>query len=296
MQPQEFPGMTFIHAGKVRRMYRLDDDHNLLGMYATDQISTHNVVHLTPIPLKGEILTAQTVFFAREVLTDIPTHLVASGEGIFDYLDRDRLPPGIEKRLLIVRAATPIPREFVWRNRLAGSLARDLASGKDPYDLYLGRDLPLMHPFSPPLLTPTMKSADDEPVKTRHVKRQFPSAVALTEEAVEQATKFLAARGIDLIDTKLETDGVMLVDEFFTGDSSRFARSEEIELGKNPGFLDKEPIRKVAEYRWDGGPKVPLSFTTAETAEGIHSYHVAFEMISGMKLPVFQKDGLNHLF
>ncbi len=259
----------------------------------SDRMSTHNIVHLTPFFLKGEILLAQTLFFARSVFPHLPTHIVASGEAIWKYLPSG-LPRDLEKRALVVLKRQPHAREFVWRNYLAGSLARALKEGADPYDLFLDRNLPLMHHFPQAILTPTEKSEDDKPLKTRHVVRQCKGAVHLTRQAVEVSTAYLRTRNIALIDTKLEADEEMLLDEFMTGDCSRMAEQDKIEEGKEPPFLDKEPVRKMAEQKWKGGPKVPLEFSDSETAMGIWNYHRAFEMITDVPLHVFQQTALSY--
>lgn len=286
--------LPLYHSGKVRDTYLVPGHPELLAVVASDRISTHNVVHKTPIPGKGEILTAQTVFFATMVLK-VPTHLVASGEAVLSYLGGD-VPEGIERRTLIVKKRTPTLREFVWRYYNTGSLAKALAAGTDPYGLNLRHDLPLMAEFPVPVLTPTLKSENDEPVRLADTVREFPQECILTERAVREAAAFLRKCGITLIDTKLEADRGMLVDEFFTGDSSRFAETSEIQEGCNPPFLDKEPIRQVAERRWGGGPKVPLAFSEEETETGIAGYHKAFEMIVGISLSRYQHTHLSQIF
>lgn len=50
-----------LASGKVRELYRVDDEHLLL--VATDRISAYDFVLDSTIPDKGRILTAMSVFF-----------------------------------------------------------------------------------------------------------------------------------------------------------------------------------------------------------------------------------------
>jgi phosphoribosylaminoimidazole-succinocarboxamide synthase len=53
-------GLTLLASGKVRELYDLGDD---LLMVASDRISTYDVVHPTPIPDKGKVLTSRATSF-----------------------------------------------------------------------------------------------------------------------------------------------------------------------------------------------------------------------------------------
>ena len=50
-----------LASGKVRELYRVDDEHLLF--VASDRISAFDHILATPIPDKGRILTAMSVFF-----------------------------------------------------------------------------------------------------------------------------------------------------------------------------------------------------------------------------------------
>lgn len=126
------------------------------------------------------------------------------------------------------------------------------------------------------------------------VAAEFPRATSLTRHFVLRAAVYLNERGVALIDTKLEADEEMLLDEFGTGDSSRFARTDSIREGENPPFLDKEILRQIAEKKWGDGPKTPLTFSTEEVADVMRGYHEAFELITGTSLAEFQQTSLDY--
>lgn len=288
---QRTAALELLHAGKVRDTYAVPDYPDLLLMVASDRMSTHDVVHQTPFILKGEFLTAQTVFFATQILVDIPTHIVASGECIWKYLDRKKVPEAYEKRALIVRKLALPPIEFIFRRYLAGSLHRQLQKGTDPYGHGLEPELPLMHRFHQPLFTPTEKSATDDPLHAELVREEYEDAHFLVLHMFEQAEDYLATRGLVLIDTKAEATEFMLADEFLTGDCSRITAKEDVHEGVEPPFLDKEPVRKLAVQKWAGGPKVPLSFSFSDVATCMQAYHRGFERITDYSLADFQRAG-----
>lgn len=289
------PLLKHFHSGKVRDTYYVPDRPDLLLMVASDRLSTHNVKHTSLIPRKGEILTAQMVFVMRDVLKDVPTHLVAAGDAIWAYLPdtMPRFEPDLAKRAVVVQKRKPHKREFVWRNYLTGSLYKAMQeSGKDPYGLNLPASLPLMTHFLVPQFTPTMKSENDEPCNARKTEQAFPGATALTRTAFDQQSTFFHSRGLVLIDQKSEADEIMLMDETGTGDCSRLALVEDVRVGVNPPFADKEVVRQAAERIWGKGPKVPLQFPQEVIDKCLMTYTRTFEMVAGKPLVQFQKQDL----
>lgn len=275
------------HSGKVRDTYLVPAHPELLLMVASDRISTHNVVHKSLVPQKGELLTALSVFWHKSGLLG-NTHIVAAGNGIWKYLDSRRFDGELEKRALIVKRAKPIPVEFVWRRYLTGSLEKAYQRGEDPYGIVLPADLPNMYRFPNPIFTPTDKSATDDPLLASDVTFHHAAAVIRTCNAFLAMERYLLSVGITLIDGKFEATNDMLIDEFGTGDCCRMAWTAHMEEGKTPPWLDKEIIRAAAEAMWQGGKKVPLTFPEYVTAEGIRRYHDAFEAITRKSLKDFQ--------
>src|SRR6266571_510527 len=99
--------------GKVRDVYDLDDRRVIV---ATDRISAFDWVLPTPIPDKGRVLTALTLFWL-ETLSP-PNHLLST--------DLRDMPPAfrtaeLEGRTCLVRKARVASIECVVRGWLAGS-------------------------------------------------------------------------------------------------------------------------------------------------------------------------------
>jgi phosphoribosylaminoimidazole-succinocarboxamide synthase len=282
------------HSGKVRDTASIPGHHRLLLPVASHRISTHNVTHLSLIPGKGEILTAQMLFFHLMVFdASIETHIVAYGKRIYDYLPKGEYDPRLHYRAIIVRQRNVTQKEFIYRSYLAGSLYREYIAGKDSYGLHLLQGLPLMHRFEDTIFTPTEKSENDEPLPYRSVQVSAAAGCLVTHNAYDQGRIFLMSRDITLIDAKFEAAKHVLVDEWLTGDCSRMAWTKDVHEGEEPPWLDKEVFRQEAARMWGKGPKKPLTFSAAAIKKGLARYHEAFEGITGQTLEEFQKKYLD---
>jgi phosphoribosylaminoimidazole-succinocarboxamide synthase len=284
--------LPLFHSGKVRDTYEIPEHPDLLLMVASDRLSTHNVVHESPVPGKGELLTALTLFWTFDVLRGFKTHLVAWGQEIYHYVPALDRSMKLHLRAFVVWRKRPEPIEFIYRRYLAGSLAEACKRGEDPYDLHLAADLPRMHRFDEPVFTPTEKSDADDPTSPAGVEREYPASSEVTSLAFESIEKHLASKDITLIDAKFEADGAVLVDEWGTGDCCRLAWTTYIVPGEDPPWLDKEDFRKEAMRMWDGGKKVPLRFSDEAIRRGISRYKEAFVAITDQHLFAFQRDHL----
>ena len=260
--------LPLVHQGKVRDTFALPGHPGLLLMVASDRISTHNIVHESTIPRKGEFLTEISVFWMTQVLKETPSHLRAYGEDIYRYLYSDTKVPDLHLRAIVVSKLTMVPVEFIFRDRLAGSLLKSYASSEaNPYGLVLPRGLSLMSEFPEgTIFTPTDKSETDDPLNSESVLRCYPQAYATAKRAYEKGRTYATGRGIEIIDGKFEVgyfEGglgvyVTLGDECLTPDSCRFVDANDVAVGKEPSWLDKQYVRDYAESAWAGGKKVPL--------------------------------------
>lgn len=287
-------GLQCIHQGKVRDTFAIPFQPHLLLVVATDRVSTHNIVHESTIPLKGQALTALTVFWMEQQFKDINTHLFVSGEAIYQYLPAGTYPPDLHHRAVIVEKLEMIPIEFIFRSRMAGSLWKDSYSKgiQNPYGVDLPSELTLMSSFDMPIFTPTDKSDTDDPLKAEEIVLFYPEAYLLARKVYERGRIFAATKGIEIIDGKFEMgfnrEGeVVLADECLTPDSCRFVRADEIVVGKEPSWLDKQHLREEAERIWNGGKKVPLAFSEKVCAETSARYGELVQAFTGFPLEVF---------
>jgi len=287
-------GLELVHQGKVRDTFALPDHPDKLLVVSTGRISTHNVVHESIIPWKGEVLTALTVFWLSEVLRDIPNHLIAAGDAIFNFIPAkvlSGLPERIERRSIVVKKLKMLPIELVFRSRMAGSLWKDYYSKglTNPYGLDLPSDMTLMSPFAETIFTPTEKSETDEPMSVGEARLLYRLVEELAACAYERGRDFAKDRGIEIIDGKFEVGidkraiQLVLADECLTPDSCRFVPSGAIVVGQEPPWLDKQYVREAAEKLWNGGPKVPLTFPLDVCHETTARYVDIYQRLTGKK-------------
>ena len=86
-------------------------------MVASDRISTYDVVHPTPIPDKGKVLTGLSVlWFGADAATSSPNHFVSATDGV---------PDELRGRALRVQRLEMLPVECVVRGYITGSGWKD---------------------------------------------------------------------------------------------------------------------------------------------------------------------------
>ncbi len=291
--------LPLINQGKVRDLYDLPRFPSYMLMVATDGISTNNIVHRSSIPLKGQVLTAMSVFSSENILEETPDHLVAFGKRIYDYLPKfEEYPSDLHLRALVVRKTKVIPVEFIHRAYMAGSLFKTYSKGEpNPYHLDLPKGFRLMSKFDEPIFTPTEKSEKDLPLDTRTVGFLLPEATRLSELVYNLGRKHaLGCDGIEIIDFKCEvgttpSGELLLIDEWLNGDCCRFVEEKSIQEGIEPEWMDKQIARNYIGGKWkeEGKGKHPLVLPDDVIHETADAYHELFERWTGKTLSGFQK-------
>ncbi len=275
--------LPLLASGKVREIYDLGDH---LLMVASDRISTYDVVHPTPIPDKGKLLTGLSAFWFERTSALVPNHLVSATAGV---------PPEVRGRALVVRRLRMLPLECVARGYLTGSAWIDYQRDGAVAGIELPRGLRESERLAEPIFTPATKA----PSGSHDETIDFERAVELIgdSELVERlrqitldvyslAHEHARRCGIVLADTKLELgldgDGtIVLGDELLTPDSSRFWPAERWAAGAHPPSFDKQFVRDwAAASGWDKRPPAPAlpPDVVAATRE---RYVRAYEQIAG---------------
>lgn len=295
--------LTLLYQGKTRDTFATLYDHLLL-IVATERLSTHNVIHKSNIVLKGQVLTALTIFWMTKILPEagIRHHLVAYGKDIYKYLPgkRSDYPRDLHLRAIIVLKLDIFPVEFIYRAYLAGSLYDKFYSKgiQNPYGLILQTGLPLMWKFGKPEFTPTDKSETDEPRDVIDIEQSYPEASRLTSKTFNVTRSYLNSRELEEVDSKFEVgkdrDGnCYIADECATPDSSRFCDIHLVREGVMPPWRDKQIARDEAERMWDGPKGPPLEFSPQVKRKLTDTYLEIFEQITQIKLKDFQDRYLN---
>jgi len=247
---------THLASGKVREIYSLDDERLLL--VASDRISTFDVVLPTEIPDKGRVLTGLSAFWFSRMASIVPNHL---------------LTLRADGRSTECRRLEMLPIECVVRGYLAGSGWKDYRATGEVCGHRLPSGLTESERLPEPIFTPATKAATghDENIDRAAAvalvgEDRFAEVQRLTLELYGFASAKAAERGIILADTKLEfgIDGdgtVVLADEAFTPDSSRFWPADEYAPGGPQPSFDKQFVRDYCEsLGWDKtapGPELP---------------------------------------
>ena len=229
-----------VGSGKVRELYALDDERLLL--VASDRISTFDVVLPTEIPDKGRVLTGLSGFWFARTRTWSPNHLLAlRDDGRSTECKRlEMLPIECVVRGYLVRLGLEgLPRDRSGLRASPARRARRVAAAAAA-DLHAGdegrRPATTRTSTAPPRSSSSARSAST---------RSEATALALYEFVSEHARE----RGIILADTKLEfgideTGRLVLGDEAFTPDSSRFWPADEYRAG-----LDAAVVRQAVRPR-----------------------------------------------
>jgi len=112
--------LPLIASGKVREMYDLAGLGGMetppLLMVASDRISTYDVVHPTPIPDKGAVLTGLSAFWFGRTRHIVANHFVSA---------TDDVPEDVRGRAMTVCKLRMLPVECVVRGYITGSGWKD---------------------------------------------------------------------------------------------------------------------------------------------------------------------------
>jgi phosphoribosylaminoimidazole-succinocarboxamide synthase len=231
-------------------------------MVASDRISTYDVVHPTPIPDKGKVLTGLSTFWFERTAGIVPNHLLSVTEDI---------PEEARGRAMVVRKLEMLPIECVVRGYLSGSGWKDYQRTGEVCGIAVPEGLRESAQLPEPLFTPATKAQEghDENI---HFDRaaELVGDRALAERArevsvalYEHAAAHARARGIILADTKFElglddSGELTLGDEVCTPDSSRFWPADRYEPGRAQPSFDKQFVRDWASSTgWDRNPPAP---------------------------------------
>jgi phosphoribosylaminoimidazole-succinocarboxamide synthase len=274
--------LPLVARGKVREMYDLDDR---LLMVASDRISTYDVVHPTPIPDKGAVLTGLSVFWFERTRDIVANHFVSATDGV---------PDEVRGRALVVKKLAMLPVECVVRGYLSGSGWSEYQSSGSVCGISLPAGLRESERLPETIFTPTTKAdvGHDEAIDfDRAAELVGDSALAQELRRVsiavyQRAAEHARERGIILADTKFElgrdTNGLLtLADEVITPDSSRFWPADGYEPGHGQPSFDKQPVRDwAAGTGWDKQPPAP-PIPDDVVARTRARYIEAYERITG---------------
>jgi len=260
-------GLELLGRGKVRDLYRVDQDHLLL--VASDRLSAFDVVMGQPIPGKGEVLTRVSNFWFARTAGLVPNHLagIQVESVVTDPAERAELGD----RGVVVRRLAPLPVEAIVRGYLIGSGWKDYRASGAVCGIRLPPGLAQAQRLPEPIFTPSTKAqagTHDENVAFDHVVGLIGGELAaqVRDRALQiyqECAAYALERGIIIADTKLEfgldeAGRLHLIDEVLTPDSSRFWPADQYRTGTSPPSFDKQYVRDYLEtLDWDKTPPPP---------------------------------------
>ncbi len=259
------PDVKTFSIGKVRDIYDLDDR---ILIVATDRLSAFDVVLPTGIPLKGRILTALSAFWFDFTQDMLGNHFITT--------DAAEFPPELQKykdvlagRSMLVKKAERIDVECVARAYLAGSAWRAYKEKGSICGIKLPPGLRESDKLPEPIFTPTTKAESGHDMELTQAEVEDMVGADVAQEIKEKSLNLLAAasaevesKGLILSDTKFEfgfyNGEIILIDEAFTPDSSRFWPMDDYEPGRSQRSFDKQYVRDyLEEIKWDKKPPAP---------------------------------------
>ncbi|MDD5470386.1 MAG: phosphoribosylaminoimidazolesuccinocarboxamide synthase [Sideroxydans sp.] len=267
LHESNLPSLKFLHRGKVRDLYEVDEKHLLIVQ--TDRLSAFDFILPTPIPGKGEVLTAVSNFWFKKLGHVIPNHL--SGIAPESVVKTDAEKAQVRGRAFVTRKLKPLPIEAIVRGYLAGSGWKDYKKTGAVCGIRLPAGLQEAQKLPQALFTPSTKAAvgdHDENISFEEAKKLLGDDMAeqvknATLALYTEAAEYALTRGIIIADTKFEfgtdDDGKLyLIDEALTPDSSRFWPADQYQVGCNPPSFDKQFIRDWLEASgWNKQPPAP---------------------------------------
>ena len=268
---------THVGSGKVRELYEVGDDRLLL--VASDRISTFDVVLPTEIPDKGRVLTGLSAFWFARTRELMPNHLLA-------------LRP--DGRSTECHKLEMLPLECVVRGYLTGSGWKDYQATGSVCGHVLEEGLRDSDRLREPIFTPATKAQEghDENIDRKRAaelvgQERFDEVERVSIGLYRFASEYAADRGILIADTKFEFGldsqrRLVLGDEAFTPDSSRFWPADDYEPGRAQPSFDKQFVRDYCEsLGWDKtapGPELAEDVVAGTRAR----YVEAFERLTGI--------------
>lgn len=284
-------GLELKGSGKVREIYDLGDS---LLLVTSDRISAYDVIIPTPITDKGKVLTGLSTFWFEKTAGIVPNHLLSTDVSEFPE-ETQQHAEALRGRAMHCKKLEIYPVECVVRGYLAGSGWKEYQESQSVCGIALPDGLQESSKLPEPIFTPATKAEQgehdenidaDTAAEILGSREQFDELQRISVELYQFASDHARERGIILADTKFEfgadeSGNIVLADELFTPDSSRFWPADLYEPGKSQPSFDKQYVRDWLDSTgWDHSPPAPE--LPAEVVANTRSKYVqAYELVSG---------------
>lgn len=283
--------LKLFKRGKVRDVFEVDDQ---LLIVSTDRISAFDYVLPSLIPDKGKVLNRLAAFWFNYTRDRFQNHVVCDEPEKLEKFKE--FAPLIEKRAILTRKLQAFPIEAIVRDYIVGSgwktyqKTGEICGVKLPEGLKFGDRLP------EPIFTPTTKaeSAHDEDIIFEQMAeltgpREADTIKSLSLELFKTVSAYAREKGIIIADTKFEfgkdeNGNIVLIDEIFTPDSSRFWKVADYTPGQEPPAFDKQYVRNyLLGSSWDKNSPPP-ALPPEVIAKTREKYLEIFKILTGSSL------------
>ena len=257
-----------IYSGKVRDVYKVGEDKLLI--VATDRISCFDFILPTLVPDKGKILTKISVFWFNYLKDIIENHLISADINEISKIIPNDIAKDLGGRSMLVKKGKRVDIEVIIRGYLSGSAWKEYQKSSSVCGIKLPMGLKESEKLPEIIFTPSTKAPDGE--HDINITEKEAEKIAgkdiikiIKEKSIliyKKASEYALSKGIIIADTKFEfgiVDGkVILIDEIFTPDSSRFWDKEKYSPGKSQENFDKQFVRDyLISINWNKQPPVP---------------------------------------
>jgi phosphoribosylaminoimidazole-succinocarboxamide synthase len=266
-----------IHKGKVRELYDLGEH---LLIVVTDRISAFDYVLDPPVPGKGNVLNGLSSYWFEQTAAIQPNHVVHTDVSLLGDIVSE--PDRLAGRIMVSRKAKRIDIECVVRGYITGGGWRQYQENGQVNGIVLPEGLHKNSKLDQPIFTPAGKNdiVHDEDISFDEMERRVGRelAEALRDRSLklyEFGRDYCAKRDIILADCKFEfgliSEEIIVIDEIFTPDCSRFWANENYKLDVEIDSMDKQPVREyLTGSDWDKNsppPPLPPEVVAATTSK-----------------------------
>ncbi|ACS99542.1 phosphoribosylaminoimidazolesuccinocarboxamide synthase [Paenibacillus sp. JDR-2] len=279
-----------LYKGKVRELYDLGEHYLIV---VTDRISAFDYVLDPAVPQKGNVLNRLSAFWFEQTADIQTNHVVHTDvEKLGDIVTAPEL---LKDRIMVTKKAERIDIECVVRGYITGGGWRQYQQTSAINGIQLPEGMRKNERFPQPIFTPAAKNdvGHDEDIPFERMQEMVGAELAeelkgRSIKLYEFAHEYCAKHGIILADCKFEfglIDGkVILIDEIFTPDSSRFWGEKSYAYDIEIDSMDKEPVRTyLLGSDWDRDSK-PAPLPESVVNETTNRYLDIYSRLTGRSL------------
>lgn len=267
--------MKPVYSGKIREIYDISDKH--LVIVTTDRISAFDYILPVKIKNKGIVLNKLSNFWFNKTCNIISNHIISDRvEDMPSFFQNEFF----RERTVMVEKLNMLPFEFVVRGYIYGNMWKEYNKGEHFCGITLPKNYKLAEKLEQPILTPALKHdiGHDQYVSMKEVEYRI--GIKITKQITEtcfklykECNEYAFSKGLIIADAKFEfgqnrQGELVLADEIFTPDSSRYWDAGSYKAGVSPDSFDKQFLRdwllnhKVnGEFQFDKIPENVLGQT-----------------------------------